>query len=472
MKGDTNVKCRVAVVGSGMAGLVTAYLLNQDPESRYNVEVFEIGGQLSLDSSSLSVPNPTTGITERIDLPMRAFSGGFYNNLRDMYDFLGVTYRPQRFLFGFSSIASKLSCMSQNPPQRLHFVHSSNNHIRFPIRPQTATLISHLFEIGYLIVWYAWFTICCFVVPPLPYESFRSYIRRIRLPRYFVSSYLLPLFSSVATCPHEALLEFPAHDLIDYKKKTNGDQHYTVYGGVNQVQRKLSQGLQIRKSARVVSVEPQAQGIRVCWESMLDNPRSDMSEAIFDKVILAVPPNVVQAIFKPLQYEMSQIPTISVQSVVHADETTIGRLSGTDILHSLSAKTLMKGSDAHIIYLRTFAGDEPQTESIHIQPSGLLVTTCPVAVIDPAKITQCSTFTRVLRTPQSRQIITDVFNRRSSGPQVHGEKSKTQWRNGDNGVWLVGGWCWDGMVLLEGCIVSSMIVADAFGVEIPWKCCP
>jgi 2-polyprenyl-6-methoxyphenol hydroxylase-like FAD-dependent oxidoreductase len=42
MEGDTNVKCRVAVVGSGMAGLVTAYLLNQDPEHRYNVEVFEI----------------------------------------------------------------------------------------------------------------------------------------------------------------------------------------------------------------------------------------------------------------------------------------------------------------------------------------------------------------------------------------------------------------------------------------------
>jgi 2-polyprenyl-6-methoxyphenol hydroxylase-like FAD-dependent oxidoreductase len=43
MEGGTNVKCRqVAIVGSGMAGLVTAYLLNQDPERRYNVEVFEI----------------------------------------------------------------------------------------------------------------------------------------------------------------------------------------------------------------------------------------------------------------------------------------------------------------------------------------------------------------------------------------------------------------------------------------------
>lgn len=394
---------------------------------------------------------------------MRAFSGGFYNNLRNMYDYLGVKYQPQRFVFGFSSITSKLSCTSQKSQERLHFVHSSNNHILFPVRPQTATFIGHLVEIGYLILFYSWFTICCFFVPSLPYESFRSYIRRIHLPRYFVSSYLLPLFSSVATCSHEALLEFPAHDLIDYKKKTNGDQHYTVQGGVNEVERKLSQGLNIRKSARVVSVEPQAQGTRLCWENTLDN-RSDMSEAIFDRVVLAVPPNAVQAIFKPLQYEMSQIPTISVQSIVHADETTIGRLSGTDILHS-NAKTSTKGLDSQIIYLRTFVEDKPQTESIHVQPSGLLVTTCPVSAINPAKTTHCTTFTRVLRTPQSQQIIREVFNRTS----VHQEKTKTQWRNGDEGVWLVGGWCWDGMVLLEGCIISSMTVADAFGVKIPWR---
>ena len=31
----------VAIIGSGMAGLVTAYLLHRDPNKRYNVCVFE-----------------------------------------------------------------------------------------------------------------------------------------------------------------------------------------------------------------------------------------------------------------------------------------------------------------------------------------------------------------------------------------------------------------------------------------------
>lgn len=407
---------------------------------------------------------------DRIDLPMRAFAGGFYANLKAMYDFLEVPYQPQRFLFGFSKIPG-----SSKGQEHLHFLHSSNNHNYFPIKPQAATVFAHFVEIAYLIVWYVWFTICCFFVEPIPAtatslcESFGAYVQRIQLPAYFTSSYLLPLFSSVATCPHEELLDFPAYDLIQYKRKTNWDQHYTVSGGVHAVQRKLAGGLRIHKSARVVAVEPQTLGTKVCWESTLDGPGSKTSEAIFDRVVLAIPPNAVQNIFKPLEREMAQIPILSVQSVVHTDETAIERISGEDSFVSLRTKTSIKSSDAQVIYLRTSTDGSPKTESIHIQPSGVIVTTCPVTKIDPAKTTQCSTFTRVLRTSQSRQIIIDIFNRSSTTPKVYKEKETPRWKNGDGGVWIAGGWCWDGMVLLEGCIVSSMAIADAFGVEIPWK---
>jgi len=76
-----------------------------------------------------------------------------------------------------------------------------------------------------------------------------------------------------------------------------------------------------------------------------------------------------------------------------------------------------------------------------------------------------ATFTRVLRTPESRDIVNTIFDCRKSAslPQ-----SKT-WMSGDGGIWLVGGWCWDGMVLLEGCISSAMRVADSLEVDIPWS---
>lgn len=44
---------RVAIVGSGMAGLVTAYLLNRDVQSRYAVTLFEAA---SVAISAVLVP--------------------------------------------------------------------------------------------------------------------------------------------------------------------------------------------------------------------------------------------------------------------------------------------------------------------------------------------------------------------------------------------------------------------------------
>lgn len=38
---DEERTMRVAVVGSGMAGLVTTFLLNHDPHQRYAVKLFE-----------------------------------------------------------------------------------------------------------------------------------------------------------------------------------------------------------------------------------------------------------------------------------------------------------------------------------------------------------------------------------------------------------------------------------------------
>jgi hypothetical protein len=73
----------------------------------------------------------------------------------------------------------------------------------------------------------------------------------------------------------------------------------------------------------------------------------------------------------------------------------------------------------------------------------------------------------VLRSPESQRIVNAIFGAESRS--CIDEKSVPLWRNGDDNVWLAGGWCWDGMVLLEGCVVSAMRVADAFDVEVPWR---
>lgn len=448
---------RVAIVGSGMAGLVTAFLLNRDSRKRYSVTIFESGNTLSLDASSISITNGAKE-TSRIDLPMRAFAGGYYSSLKQMYDFLGIAYHSQPFLFEFAKAAQEPTTEHGDIRDTSYFVHSSNLH-QLPLpRPNGVGVVTHWIEIIYLIICYLWFSLCCFFVAPRggptrDSETLEEYLRRIRLPSYFACYYLLPLISSVTTCPHQSLLGFPASDLIDYKRKTHMMPHYTVSNGVKTVQDKLIHGINYELSAAILAVQARGDQLAVSWKK-LDQEKDEVRKEVFDKVVLAVAPNVVGAIYEPLRHYMEKIPTTLVESVVRKDSSPVENMKE------------LGGDNAQLIRLRTFNGGANQTESFHVQPCGATVITCPRTPIDPTSILHSAKFTRVLRSPESKRLVNAIFD---THDVFESEKARPLWKNGDDNVWIAGGWCWDGMVLLEGCVVSAMRVAHDFGVEVPWR---
>lgn len=416
------------------------------------------GPSLSLDSASVSVPNASRTSCDRVDLPMRAFAGGFYNNLKHMYDYLGVRYHSQPFLFEFARADVEPAQQQDGYKDSSYFVHASNFHQPEP-RPKAVATVSYVVEVVYLLACYAWFTVCCFLIPPRngsDPETLEAYLRRVMVPQYFMTYYILPLISSVTTCPHQALLAFPASDVIEYKRRTHGAPHYTVSNGVHAVQEKLAGGIECEFSVTVSTVDPGEKGIRVSWKKSGAREEAGRAE-YFDRVVLAVAPNIVGQIFEPLRAHMMKVPTTLVESVVHLDRRILN-----------AEDHLAKDSHgAQLIYLRTSTRAAHQTESLHVQPCGAIVTTCPFSPIDPALTIHSAKFTRVLRSPASRRIVNSIFG---DTPRVcTDEKAFPWWKNGDDNVWLVGGWCWDGMVLLEGCIVSAMRVARAFDVEVPWE---
>jgi Flavin containing amine oxidoreductase len=404
---------------------------------------------------------------------MRAFASGFYCNLKAMYDYLGVEYLAQSFLFSFSVAPSHNVTAPQPTRHPAYFIHSSNNHRIPPLKPEGTTVFEYVVQLVYLLLCYAWYTICCFLVPPRTHgkrgtsETFGQYLMRIRLPRHFTDYYLLPLMSAVTTCPHDTLLQFPACDLTEYKKQTYRAEHYTVSNGVHGVQEKLSKGIRTRLSTRVLAVKPQDIRIKVYWKLSGDCAKADPFEDSFDRVILAVPPDVVAKIFAPLSYEMSGIPTTPVESVAHHVPSKAGGVFLEAIAKGSHSRRRFDTGPAQMIHLRTSVDGAHRTESAHEQPSGVTVTNCPLTTVPSSESIRSVKFTRVLRTPESREIVNSIFGEHlaSSWTRRHG----SGWRNGDGGVWLAGGWCWDGLVLLEGCEVSAMRIADAFGVDVPWR---
>lgn len=72
---STRKPTRVAIVGTGLAGLVAAFHLTNTPELRHQFEVhlFERGSELGLDAHSF-----TTDDGQRIDVPMRSVNAGVF----------------------------------------------------------------------------------------------------------------------------------------------------------------------------------------------------------------------------------------------------------------------------------------------------------------------------------------------------------------------------------------------------------
>ncbi|KAL4906417.1 hypothetical protein BDW74DRAFT_150297 [Aspergillus multicolor] len=478
----------------------------------------------------------------RVDLPMRAFAAGYYNHLLRMYKYLGVVFVSPKFIYSLSSSKSKRSSTSSpkkkdDGEEGAYFIHSSNNHILPPIRPAGVTGTKYFFEILYLLFWYFWFTLACFWIPPKitpppkkgkakgkkrrkpntsdaedaydlytnttgSGETLRAYLARIKIPTYYTTRYFLPLMSSITTCTHAELLDFPASDIIGYARQTHRKPHYTLTRGVKAAEKRLADGLSVRYNHRVTKVETLRSG-RVRVHFIADQGKENEREGVreYDRVIIATTPDVTGKIFSPLSLAMKAIPTTEVRTVVHRDHSRVGKtsayLSGHERLQKRYIKTFdankpiafsngsrsADGSCASVLtamhmVTETDASGTTRTESIHEHPANVLVTTYALEnSIAADKILHSVHFTRVLRTSASRDTVNSLFSyAKPANATACKEKEKGKdavavegWKNGDGNVYVVGGWCWDGMVLLEGCVVSALRVAHELGVEAPWE---
>ncbi|KAH8123846.1 hypothetical protein FP744_10000839 [Trichoderma asperellum] len=487
-------RSRVAIIGTGLAGLTTAYLLHQDQQKRYDVTLFEQAPKFSLDAASVTLKNEATGSLERVDIPPRSFCRGYYANLCRMYDHLGVPFQRIQLIWVFAKVsaASQAQIPAAEAAETMpgsYFVYGKRLHELLLISPHfwLRASLQNVLLTFYLAVCHAWFFLACFFLPPRTTrpetyldvvrhpaknskgcESLRQYLDRIWLPQRYVLYYLLPILSIICSCSHAEMLDFPASDVTRFMKGTFLRKTYVAKGGINRVQATLAEGIQdVRLQTRVTKVErvDGGGGVRVRYESMQagDEKRSSSSsEQVFDRVVLAVSPNVAAAIFNPSKPLLSVVPTVPVTSTVLASPNTKVSLVH-EKTHVPSGECSYRRGEAQIMAFRTtFSDSIVQTESLHYLSGGLVVRTSPTADVPEVKGTlDTSRFTRTLRTTESRGMVQKAM-------ETNGAGNGTEWVNGKDNVWVVGSWCWDGMVLLEGCVISAMRVAKDLGVQVPW----
>jgi predicted NAD/FAD-binding protein len=300
---------RVAIIGTGIAGLGCAYFL----QHRYRLTIYEkadyVGGHthtLSIEEQGGSVP---------IDTGFMTYNRVTYPNLTRLFRELGVVSRP-----------SSMSFSVQHLPAALEFSGSSLNHLfaqrRNLLRPQfwrmllqinrfnkeasAAVRSSHSLSV-----------------------SLGDYVRERNYGEHFLNYYLLPMSCAVWSSPPGEMLNFPATTLLRFFHNHGflglHTQHpwLTVADGAKHYVDKIVAPLRDRVylNRAVVAVRREAASVRVTDDSG--------HTELYDHVILACHADqALQLLDDADDHERAALGQFKYQpniALVHTDESVMPR---------------------------------------------------------------------------------------------------------------------------------------------------
>ncbi|KAF9512758.1 hypothetical protein BS47DRAFT_1393916 [Hydnum rufescens UP504] len=274
---------KVAIIGSGLAGLTSAFLLSTVTDDaagvQFDVHLFEKSDSVGMDNKSITVSSHSGGKATtqiRIDVPMRSFQGGYYPNLIALYNYLGVVFRTSDFSYSFSSLSSSALGSLTWRPRLLYNGSSGLGGISIPTeRSPSSGLFAcedHSVPVSFAysgIVRFIFITLpslCLFglfalqllfnfirlaiLASPLFYsrssvETLRQWSERTTPSGFlarltgadvswltFIHEVVMPLFSAVCTASEEDVYNHPATEILEYVWKTHFTSHYVVTHGV------------------------------------------------------------------------------------------------------------------------------------------------------------------------------------------------------------------------------------------------
>ncbi|MEH6828742.1 FAD-dependent oxidoreductase, partial [Parasphingorhabdus sp.] len=194
-------KPSLAVIGTGIAGLSAAYLL----KDKYRVTVFE--SQARAGMGAYSVDYASNGITRRIDIPLRIFCRGYYDNLFALYEHIGVEIVTSDHSGIFSDEADRVI---------LHYGNKDWGAGRFSHLKGRSWLSPAAWSIGLQSRRFFARAKRDIGRTDLADWSFGDYLQQSGAGQQFVETILLPMMSVTCTCDYQAVRAYPADIMLEY----------------------------------------------------------------------------------------------------------------------------------------------------------------------------------------------------------------------------------------------------------------
>ncbi|KAF7340132.1 hypothetical protein MVEN_01931600 [Mycena venus] len=498
-------RVKVAVVGSGLAGLSAAYLLassHRDNDVEYEVHLFEKTATLGMDSSSVSIGNEDQ--QWRIDVPMRSFQGGYYPRLIALYTQLGVAFRQKDFSYSFSLFSHSEKTQHLRTTM-IYNGASGRDGVGMPawlqdlhLYQKGSRVVTRAFALGLFIL----STIQLFRHNELIFEEWaaetvpRNFIWRIlrfdTTWRSFTQDVLIPLFSAVCTAPKEIVNAHPVEDFLDYVWLTFGTHHYVVTKGVRDAVSRLTFNVKhIHLSSRIVGIHADPNDPRVASIECATKTGTATHHG-FHHIVFATQANRVGPLLS--SYAASLPPESQARHAVMAQINCLDEfhyIRTIVINHTDDSSDLIPPDqrDRRDLNLVTAASSTPDASSpwsphrvspaytmttqILVPPPALkdelaapvFQTTNPFVTVHDDRILSVATLERAVLTMHAKDALRGLC--RETRRAWWQSSAEAEYRLGDlqgagrresdarPGIWLCGSYAHVGIPLLEGCVVSA-----------------
>jgi predicted NAD/FAD-binding protein len=188
---------KVAVVGTGISGLVCAHLLHRDHE----LTVFEANDYIGGHTNTIDVE--MNGTTYAVDTGFIVYNDWTYPNFIALLDRLGVESQPSDMSF---SVKCEKTGLEYNGTS-LNTLFAQRRNL---LRPSFYRMIRDILRFNRESL--------DLLSQPEPGPSLGQYLEANRYSKEFIEQYIVPMGAAIWSASHETMWEFPARYLVQFFK--------------------------------------------------------------------------------------------------------------------------------------------------------------------------------------------------------------------------------------------------------------
>lgn len=258
---------RIAVIGSGIAGLGSAWLLSRDHE----VTLFEAEPRTGGHSNTVVVE--TDGRRIPVDTGFIVYNEATYPNLIALFAALGVPTKQSDMSFSVSVGGG-----------RLEYEGSLRGLVAQPanlLKPSYWRMLADTAR---------FFAAAPRLLAEAEGPTLGEFLAREGYSDEFIHDHLLPMAAAIWSCPVETMLAFPAKSFVRFcdnhglLKHAGRPQWFTVDGGSREYVRRIEHDIR-QRGGEIATGRPIAAVRRQAGGAMLAGP--DGGETFFDQVVIA-----------------------------------------------------------------------------------------------------------------------------------------------------------------------------------------